>query len=73
MSIPDPLPTDAEYFTFVHRFSRQWILVTMQQLVDHWRLNMLYALGTKLNETELRTFEPGQARKLEEKIPCGIL
>jgi hypothetical protein len=29
---------------------RQWILVSMQQLVDHWDLSMLYALGTKPND-----------------------
>jgi hypothetical protein len=52
---------------------RQWILEVYRTLADRWGQKVLYAFGISRSETELWEFEPGQAPKLIQKIPSGIL
>jgi hypothetical protein len=51
---------------------RRWSLFVHQELANRWNARLLYALGTKVNETELWEFTPGQAPKLGKVIPFGI-
>ena len=51
---------------------RQWMLHVQQLACDRWQCSLLYALGTKCNETEFWAFEPDKPPKLLEKAPVGI-
>src|SRR6266446_3789669 len=50
---------------------RQWILGVVQSLADRWETSILYALGTKHNQTELWRVAAGEAPRLLEKLKVG--
>jgi hypothetical protein len=51
---------------------RQWILGVVQSLADRWNTSILYALGTRRNQTELWRVAAGEAPRLLEKLKVGI-
>jgi hypothetical protein len=51
---------------------RRWILGVVQILADRWRTSILYALGTRRNQTELWRVAAGEPPRLLEKLNVGI-
>lgn len=51
---------------------RQWILTTTQTLCDRWNRSILYALSPNPRSTELWSFLPGRAPRLEQKWPFAL-